>query len=117
MLNAVLVQLADVDVNLLMGPAERRRLLRLLSNMTGRPPAALEEFYVAFELVAPGVINSVSSNSGDGDVRVLEGDSTRNFKTRELLDKLDKLGAFKLLLGSPRGGPKASAASDNIWLC
>ena len=38
-LNTVLVQLADIDMNLRIGPAERRKLLRLLSNMTGLNPS------------------------------------------------------------------------------
>ena len=89
-LNTVLVQLADIDMNLRMGPAERRKLLRLLSNMTELKAAELCEFYAALELVDPEA--SVASGG-------LKCDSPRTFKTQEVLDKLDELGAFELLLG------------------
>ena len=86
MLNTVLVQLADIDINLRMGPAERRKLLSLLSNMTGLKAAKLCGFYAALELVDPVAPGG------------LQCDSPREFKTQEVLDKLDELGAFELLL-------------------
>ena len=104
-LNTVLVQLADVNINLEMGPAERRRLLQLFSNMSGREPVKLKEFYSALELVAPRVASDdVSGKSGKsvkrGDSHVgVEADKERKFKTCEVLNKLDKLGAFEMLLG------------------
>ena len=139
-LNTVLVQLADVNINLEMGPAERRRLLHLLSNMSGREPVKLKKFYAALELVAPRVASDDvngnrgdngdngdngksgksgdnsgksgksgksgnSGNSGNSEVGVLDvlevlpADNERKFKTWEVLNKLDKLGAFEMLLG------------------
>ena len=133
-LNTVLVQLADVNINLEMGPAERRRLLHLLSNMSGREPVKLKKFYAALELVAPRVASDdvngnrgdngdngdngksgksgdnsgksgKSGNSGNNEVGVLDvlevlpADNERKFKTWEVLNKLDKLGAFEMLLG------------------
>ena len=85
-LNTVLVQLADIDVNLRMGPVERRKLLSLLSNMTGLKAAELRGFYAALELVDPVAPGGLK-------------DSPREFKTQEVLNKLDELGAFELLLG------------------
>ena len=90
-LNTVLVQLADIDMNLRIGPAERRKLLRLLSNMTGLKAAELCGFYAALELV----VDPEASVASGG----LKCDSPRTFKTQEVLDKLDELGAFELLLG------------------
>ena len=123
----MLVQLADVNINLEMGPAERRRLLHLLSNMSGREPVKLKEFYTALELVAPRVasddVNGDNGKSGNNHdscdnngksargksgrshvgvlnvLQVLKADNERKFKTWEVLNKLDKLGAFEMLLG------------------
>ena len=126
-LNTVLVQLADVNINLEMGPAERRRLLHLLSNMSGREPVKLKEFYTALGLEAPRVasddVNGDNGKSGNNHdscdnngksargksgrshvgvlnvLQVLKADNERKFKTWEVLNKLDKLGAFEMLLG------------------
>ena len=109
-LNTVLVQLADVNINLEMGPAERRRLLHLLSNMSGREPVKLKEFYTALGLEAPRVasddVNGDNGKSGNNHdscdnngKSALEADNERKFKTWEVLNKLDKLGAFEMLLG------------------
>ena len=91
-LNTVLVQLADIDINLRMGPAERRKLLSLLSNMTGLKAAELRGFYAALELV----VDPEAPVARPGGLKC---DNKREFKTQEVLDKLDKLGAFELLLG------------------
>ena len=117
-LNTVLVQLADVNINLEMGPAERRRLLHLLSNMSGREPVKLKKCYAALELRAPRVASDdVSGKSGKsgksesshvGVLKVLEDDNERKFKTWEVLNKLDKLGAFEMLLGLDEKEPEGS---------
>ena len=111
-LNTVLVQLADVNVNLELGPAERRRLIQLFSNMSGREPVKLKEFYDALELVAPRSddVNGKSGKSGkSGDSHVgVEADKERKFKTCEVLNKLDKLGAFEMLLGLDAELPEGS---------
>ena len=90
-LNTVLVQLADIDINLRMGPAERRKLLSLLSNMTGLKAAELCGFYAALELVDHEALVASGGLKCDSNMR--------EFKTQEVLDKLDELGAFELLLG------------------
>ena len=90
-LNTVLVQLADIDINLRMGPAERRKLLSLLSNMTGLKAAKLCGFYAALELVDHEALVASGGLKCDSNMR--------EFKTQEVLDKLDELGAFELLLG------------------
>eukprot|EP00964_Phaeocystis_antarctica_P066557 scaffold40234_cov68-Phaeocystis_antarctica.AAC.13 len=75
-----------------MGPAERRKLLILLSNMTGLKAAELRGFYAALELV----VDPEAPVARPGGLKC---DNKREFKTQEVLDKLDKLGAFELLLG------------------
>ena len=98
-LNTALVQLADIDINLRMGPAERRKLLILLSNMTGLKAAELRGFYAALELV----VDPEAPVARPGGLKC---DNKREFKTQEVLDKLDELGAFELLLGLD--GPSSS---------
>ena len=86
-LDIVLVDLADVDGTLFMAPGERRKLLRLMAHMAGREVGELRAFHDALGLCVAG---------GGG---ACAADDEREYSTREVLDALESLGAFEIIMG------------------
>ena len=117
-LDSVLVDLADDDGSLTMGPVQRRKLLRLIAHMAGRGADELPAFYAALglkyaaqaaahddALPSGGIISEPSWRRGYGDANfvvheaALPGDDPREIPTKEILDQLEELGAFEIIMG------------------
>ncbi|KAL1504947.1 hypothetical protein AB1Y20_008714 [Prymnesium parvum] len=83
LMDDVLVELADVDGSMMMGPTERRKLMQLITNMAGRPEEELMHFREQLGL----------STGAAGQ------DDAREYSTQDILTKLDSLNAFEVIMG------------------
>ena len=128
-LDSVLIALTDVDGSMSMGPTERRKLLRLLAHMAGRPPAALRGFHTALGLrrIADDDVASIdeilaigatapapcgpapppATLSQDAGAHGPAVDDEREYTTKEILDTLEALGAFEVIMGLDEAGRSA----------
>jgi hypothetical protein len=130
-LDNVLVDLADDDGSLTMGPVQRRKLLRLIAHMAGRGADELPAFYAALglkyaaqaaahadALPSGGMISEPSWQRGYGDAdfvvheAALPGDDPREFPTKEILDQLEELGAFEIIMGLQAPGEGGGGGID-----
>ena len=130
-LDNVLVDLADDDGSLTMGPVQRRKLLWLIAHMAGRGADELPAFYAALglkyaaqaaahadALPSGGMISEPSWQRGYGDAdfvvheAALPGDDPREFPTKEILDQLEELGAFEIIMGLQAPGEGGGGGID-----
>ena len=130
-LDNVLVDLADDDGSLTMGPVQRRKLLRLIAHMANRGADELPAFYAALglkyaaqaaahadALPSGGMISEPSWQRGYGDAdfvvheAALPGDDPREFPTKEILDQLEELGAFEIIMGLQAPGEGGGGGID-----
>ena len=105
MIDIVLVDLADVDGSLTMNAKERRQLISLVGHMAGRPPSALAGFHDALGLRRP----SDAADAPRGPHAQVSQDEEREYSTREVLDRLENLGVFEIIMGMDDEGKRLRA--------
>ena len=120
-LNRVLIHLADDNGSMTMGPVQRRKILELFSNMAGRGANEMTSFYAALglEYAAEAVVGDAgfrepSEAALPGDEREF---STKVMTTKDVLNELEKLKAFEIIMGledpGDGGGGSISSSGGN----